>query len=65
VSLYHGDFEKVGNQLIERTEGLKDFTLLANIPYGVQSAEKQHQSTKDLQQLYRRLGRFIQRISVP
>jgi len=65
VSLYHGDFEKVGNQLIERTEGLKDFTLLANIPYGVQSVEKQHQSTKDLQQLYRRLGRFIQRISVP
>ena len=65
MSLYHGDFEKVGNQLIERTEGLKDFTLLANIPYGVQSVEKQHQSTKDLQQLYRRLGRFIQRISVP
>lgn len=40
VSLYHGDFEKVGEELLGRTDGFRDFTLLGNIPYGVQSNEK-------------------------
>jgi hypothetical protein len=44
MSLYHGDFEKVGNELLDRTDGLKDFTLLTNIPYGVQSLEKQRKT---------------------
>lgn len=35
VSLYHGDFERIGEELLDRTDGLRDFTLLANIPYGV------------------------------
>lgn len=65
TSLYHGDFEKIGDLLQEKTDGFKDFTLLTNIPYGVQSREKQHTSIRDTQNLYRRLGRFIQRVSVP
>ena len=35
ISLYHGDFEKIGEELLKRTDGLRDFTLLGNIPYGV------------------------------
>jgi hypothetical protein len=34
LSLYHGDFEKVGKQLAPITSNFKDFTLLSNIPYG-------------------------------
>ena len=38
MSLYHGDFEQIGHQLAERTDGFRDFTLLMNVPYGYQSS---------------------------
>ena len=47
LSLYHGPFDRVGRQLAPLTNDFKDFTLLANIPYGHQSAEKQRQSVTD------------------
>ena len=59
MSLYHGDFEKIGHQLAERTNGFKDFTILTNVPYGVQSATAQKTSVYDTQTLYRRFGKFI------
>ena len=59
MSLYHGDFEQIGHQLAERTNGFKDFTLLMNVPYGHQSSRAQKTTVKDTQNLYRRLGRFI------
>jgi hypothetical protein len=34
MSLYHGDFEKIGKQLAPLTDNFKDFTMLSNIPYG-------------------------------
>ena len=39
MSLYHGDFEKIGQELAAKTNGFKDFTLLMNVPYGHQSSE--------------------------
>ena len=60
MSLYHGDFEQIGHELASLTDGFKDFTLLMNIPYGHQSAQAQRHSSRDTQNLYRRLGRFLQ-----
>jgi hypothetical protein len=37
LSLYHGDFEQIGSRLVDTTDGLRDFTLIANVPYGIQS----------------------------
>ena len=34
MSLYHGDFERIGGELSAKTDGFKDFTLLTNVPYG-------------------------------
>lgn len=65
LSLYHGDFNKVGQRLQVLTENFKDFTLLMNVPYGYQSAEKQYMDVRDTQNLYRRLGRFLQTIKMP
>lgn len=47
MSLYQGDFEQVGHELASYTNGFKDFTILANVPYGHQSARFQRQSTRD------------------
>lgn len=35
LSLYHGDFEAIGQRLSGLTNNFEDFTLLMNIPYGV------------------------------
>lgn len=59
MSLYHGDFEQIGHELAVLTDGFKDFTVIANIPYGHQSAQYQKHSVRDTQNLYRRLGRFL------
>ena len=34
MSLYHGDFEKIGHELAVKTNGFEDFTLVMNVPYG-------------------------------
>ena len=34
LSLYHGDFNKVGQRLQVLTENFRQFTLLMNVPYG-------------------------------
>ena len=47
MSLYHGDFEQIGHQLAEKTNGFKDFTLLMNVPYGHQSSRAQKTTVKD------------------
>ena len=65
MSLYHGDFESIGHELAVHTEGFKDFTLLANIPYGHQSATYQRHTVRDTQNLYRRLGRFLNMYASP
>ena len=39
MSLYHGDFEKIGHELAVKTNGFEDFTLLMNVPYGEQSSK--------------------------
>ena len=65
LSLYHGDFNKVGQRLQVLTDNFKHFTLLMNVPYGYQSTEKQLMDVRDTQNLYRRLGRFLQTIKTP
>ena len=59
MSLYQGDFETIGHEIAARTNGFEDFTLLMNVPYGIQSARAQRQSNRDTQNIYRRLGRFL------
>lgn len=59
VSVYHGDFQDIGYKLAEATDSFKDFTILTNVPYGVQSHAKQRQTDTDLHHLYRRFGRFL------
>ena len=44
---------------MEKTDNFKDFTILTNVPYGVQSKTMQRHSDSDLQNLYRRFGRFL------
>jgi hypothetical protein len=34
LSLYHGDFTKIGQRLKVLTNNFEDFTLLMNVPYG-------------------------------
>ena len=45
------------------TNGFEDFSILTNVPYGVQSKEKQRQTDTDLHNLYRRIGRFLRTYS--
>jgi hypothetical protein len=40
LSLYHGDFNVIGQRLKEVTNDFENFTLLMNVPYGYQSEEK-------------------------
>ncbi|CDW76469.1 UNKNOWN [Stylonychia lemnae] len=59
LSLYQGDFQSIGSQLASLTENFQDFTILTNVPYGEQSKEKQRHTDTDLQNIYRRFGKFI------
>ena len=59
LSVYHGDFQLIGHRLAENTKGFEDFSILTNVPYGVQSKEKQRQTDTDLHNLYRRFGKFL------
>lgn len=59
LSLYHGDFNVIGQKLRALTNDLEHFTVLMNIPYGEQSATNQHKTIQDTQNLYRRLGKFL------
>lgn len=34
MSLYHGDFDKIGQLLAEKTDNFKDFSIVTNIPWG-------------------------------
>ena len=40
LSLYHGDFNNIGLRLANLTNNFEDFTMIMNVPYGVQSQEK-------------------------
>ena len=59
MSLYQGDFEPIGTRLADLTDQFKYFTILTNVPYGLQSREKQHQTDTDLHRIYRRFGKFL------
>ena len=37
LSLYHGSFENIGPKLAQITNNFQDFSIITNIPYGVQS----------------------------
>ena len=63
LSVYHGDFQLIGHRLADLTNGFEDFSILTNVPYGVQSKEKQRQTDTDLHHLYRRIGRFLRTYS--
>lgn len=41
LSLYHGDFQLIGHRLAPLTNNFEDFTILTNVPYGVQSKTSQ------------------------
>jgi hypothetical protein len=41
LSAYQGDFQDIGYRLAEATDEFKDFSILTNVPYGVQSAVNQ------------------------
>lgn len=59
LSTYQGDFQDIGYRLAEATDNFLDFSILTNVPYGVQSKVKQRQTDTDLHHLYRRFGRFL------
>ena len=41
MSVYHGDFQDVGHKLAHVTDQFKDFSIITNVPYGIQSHIKQ------------------------
>ena len=41
LSLYHGSFDSIGQQLAPITNNFEDFSIISNVPYGVQSKAAQ------------------------
>jgi hypothetical protein len=56
LSLYHGSFDKVGPELAAITNHFQDFSIITNVPYGVQSSKYQ---AMNLQKTYRGFGKFL------
>jgi len=67
LSLYQGAFTDIGPIMAELTNGFEDFSIMSNIPYGVQSRNNQGNFSRrreknydfHLKNTYRNLGRFL------
>ena len=56
MSLYHGSFDKIGAMLAPLTNNFADFSIITNVPYGVQSQKYQQMN---LQKTYRMFGKML------
>ena len=56
LSLYHGSFDSIGPQLAQITNHFEDFSIISNVPYGIQSNQYQNMN---LQKTYRSFGNFL------
>jgi len=70
LSLYQGSFDEIGQQLAPLTNQFEHFSVISNIPYGVQSATKSRTklpqaeiaaspTTQKTQRLFRGIGHFL------